>query len=41
MRQAGRLGVSLRQLSNEELVTLFYGVYNPEPPVEEKEEFGQ
>lgn len=35
-RQAGRLGLKLRQLSRPELIDLFYGVYNPEPP-EEKE----
>ena len=37
MRQAGRLGISLRQLMNEELMLLFYSIYNPEPPVIEKE----
>lgn len=41
MRQAGRLGVSLRQLTNEELITIFYQMFNPETPIEEKEEFGK
>jgi hypothetical protein len=36
VRQAGRLGIKLRQLNNEELIRLFYNIYNPEPPVKEK-----
>lgn len=32
MRQAGRLGLKLRQLSTNQLVELFYQIYNPEPP---------
>lgn len=36
MRQAGRLGVSFRQLTTEELIKLFYNFYNPEKPVIEK-----
>lgn len=32
MRQAGRLGISLKQLKNQELVALFYDIYNQEPP---------
>ena len=40
MRQAGRLGVKLKALTNEELIRLFYSIYNPEPPVKEKDIFG-
>lgn len=40
IRQARRLGITLHQLSNEELVNLFYNIYNPEPPVKEKDIFG-
>lgn len=32
IRQAGRLGIRLRQLTANELVELFYLIYNPEPP---------
>jgi len=32
IRQVGRLGVSLRQLTKPELVVLFYRLFNPEPP---------
>jgi hypothetical protein len=32
VRQAGRLGIKLRQLKNEELIDLFYTIYNPEIP---------
>jgi len=40
IRQAQRLGVRLKPLSNEELITLFYDIYNQDPPVkEEKESF--
>jgi len=39
IRQAGRLTIKLKQLTTEELVELFYNVYNPEPPVKEKELF--
>lgn len=38
IRQAGRLGIRLRQLVLNELVDLFYAVYNPEPPAIKKEE---
>lgn len=30
IRQAGRLGLKLHQLSNEELIKLFYDTYNPD-----------
>ena len=39
VRQAGRLSIKLRQLTNEDLINLFYNVYNPEPPVKEKDIF--
>jgi hypothetical protein len=32
VRQAGRLGLKLRQLTNAGLIELFYDVYNPEVP---------
>jgi hypothetical protein len=35
IRQAGRLNIKLNPLSNEELMKLFYTIYNPEPPVKE------
>ncbi len=36
-RQAGRLGLVLRQLESDELVDLFYEIYNPEPPAKKPE----
>jgi hypothetical protein len=36
VRQARRLGITLHHLNNNELIKLFYDVYNPEPPVKEK-----
>lgn len=33
IRQAGRLAIKLKQLNDEELLKLFYNVYNPEIPV--------
>lgn len=38
IRQASRLGIRLTQLTNEDLLELFYHYYNPEPPPK-KEEF--
>jgi len=38
VRQAGRLGIKLRQLSSAALVELFYDVYNPQIPSIKKEE---
>ncbi len=32
IRQAGRLGIRLTPLTTEELVKLFYTIYNPDPP---------
>ncbi len=37
IRQAGRLGIKLRQLKTQELIDLFYRVYNPEHPATKKE----
>ena len=39
IRQVGRLSIKLKQLNNEELINLFYNVYNPEPPVKERDIF--
>jgi len=39
IRQAGRLGIKFKQLKNDELLLLFYNVYNPEPPIKEGEIF--
>lgn len=42
MRQARRLGITFRQLTNEELINLFYHIYNPEPPPKKSEyQFGE
>lgn len=38
LRQAGRLAIKVKQLGNEELMQLFYSIYNPEVPVREKGE---
>jgi hypothetical protein len=40
MRQARRIGLTLKALNTEELISLFYSNYNPETPVKEKEVFG-
>jgi len=37
IRQAGRVGLKLRQLSTSEIVDLFYKTYNPERPAVKKE----
>ena len=39
IRQMGRLGIKLRQLGTEELVGLYYEVYNPVKPEERKGEY--
>jgi hypothetical protein len=36
LRQAGRLAIKVRQLENEELIRLYYSIYNPEVPIREK-----
>jgi hypothetical protein len=41
VRQAGRLGLVLRQLTSPSLIELFYDVYNPEPPAVKVEQGGQ
>ncbi len=38
MRQTGRLGIHLKQLTTNELIELFYRVFNPEFPFVNKEE---
>ena len=38
IRQAGRLGLQLTQLSTGELTQLFYEIYNPEKPATKKDE---
>lgn len=38
IRQISRFGINLKQLTSEELLTLFYYIFNPEPPVIIKEE---
>lgn len=37
VRQAGRLGIKLRQLTTAELINLYHSIYNPEKPVVKKE----
>ena len=37
IRQAGRLQIKVRPLSDEDLIELFYDIFNPEPPIKEKE----
>ncbi|MCX7928505.1 MAG: hypothetical protein N2558_02365 [Patescibacteria group bacterium] len=38
IRQANRLSIKLKQLNDEELLKLFYNVYNPEVPVKTAED---
>lgn len=40
IRQAGRMGIRFKALSNEDLIRLFYSTFNPEPPVKEKSTYG-
>ncbi len=37
IRQAGRLGIKLRQLNTQEMIDLYYSIYNPEKPAVKKE----
>jgi hypothetical protein len=37
IRQTGRLGIKLRQLTTLELIDLYHSVFNPEPPAVKKE----
>lgn len=37
IRQAGRLGLRLKQLNTNELIDLYYGINNPEPPAVKKD----
>lgn len=36
LRQAGRLAIRVKQLGNEDMIRLFYSIYNPQTPVREK-----
>jgi hypothetical protein len=38
IRQAGRLGIKIRQLTTLELIELYHSIFNPEPPVVKKEQ---
>ncbi len=37
-RQAKRLGLRLKQLTNQQLIELYYDVYNPKPPAKKQAE---
>jgi len=37
IRQTGRLGIRLKQLTNYELISLFYSIFNPQAPVIKQE----
>lgn len=37
IRQAGRLQIKLKPLNNNEIIKIFYDIFNPEPPIKEKE----
>lgn len=37
IRQAGRLGLKLKQLTTEDLIELFWSINNPEPPAVKKD----
>jgi hypothetical protein len=37
-RQAGRMSIKLQQLSSEDLLKLYYNIYNPEPPIKPSED---
>jgi len=37
IRQAGRLGIKFKQLATNDLIDLFYSIYNPERPAVKKE----
>lgn len=39
IRQAGRMNIRLDSLTTEELVKLFYNIYNPEIPIKETADF--
>ena len=41
IRQSGRLGLKLRQLTTPQLVDLYFTLYNSEPPVGKRENFEQ
>jgi hypothetical protein len=37
MRQAARIGIELRQLMTNDLINLFYYIFNPEPPLKKED----
>jgi len=37
IRQAGRLGIAVRQLKTPELIELYYQIFNPQPPAKKAE----
>src|SRR3989344_4118570 len=37
IRQAGRLQLKVKPLTDDELIKLFFEIFNPEPPIKEKE----
>jgi len=37
MRQSGRIGIRPRQLNSDELIRLFYDIFNPTPPPKKEE----
>lgn len=39
IRQAGRLSISLKQLTTNDLIQLYYDFFNPKPPVDTKSEY--
>jgi hypothetical protein len=39
IRQAGRLGLKLKQLSTPQVIDLFYDIYNSEPPTPKKRDY--
>lgn len=38
LRQAGRLAIKVKQLGNEDIIRLYHSIFNPMPPVKEKED---
>jgi hypothetical protein len=40
VRQARRMNVQLKPLGYNDLLRLFYNIYNPEPPIKEQDVFG-
>lgn len=40
-RQARRLGLRLKQLTNEQIIEIYYDTYNPKPPAKKEQEEGK